>query len=54
MFEGIFDPRGLILNRPEAVQRGRFSHFAIRHQVRAVQRLWTALQQFDNGDAAPY
>jgi hypothetical protein len=35
------------------MQRGYFSHFAIRHHVRAVQRLWAALQQFDNGGADP-
>jgi hypothetical protein len=29
------------------------SRFAIRHHVRAVQRLWAALQQFDNGGADP-
>jgi hypothetical protein len=32
---------------------GGFRHFAIRHHVGAVQLLWAALQQFDNGDADP-
>jgi hypothetical protein len=35
------------------MRRGHSGRFAIRHHVRAVQHLWAALQQFDNGGADP-